>query len=470
MTTNLVDRLLVQLDESVDTSAGPIVRWHRLIPEGVFYHPKYGKLDFRAPFFTKLKENFDNRVRGQDVFIDLHHEETSDAGGWILQTEYRPGDGLWGEIEWNDLGVSKVKNKRLRYLSADFGSHKDPATGQVHYPTLVAVTLTNRPYLKYDPVALSEENFDDETLEKVEFSELVEEDVALADREPSAGQQVSAKTAKKKSAKAKADAAEEEDDTAEAADDPAAENNGPRTEPAPPIAEADRDGAAHKKSTKKPAGNEGAPQPGQMRGPKPHITRGRSPDPTNEAAHMSEPTTEDTVSLADFNAQKELVDRLSTRLNEKDAESTRLAEELKAMRLREAQRDVADECRRLSETRGAIRLGETEVNAAYGIPAVVTEMYSQMALSESGFTRDGVFGLLVKLKETGTVALSERGTGASGVEHDPTITLSTRDPEDVRIFKLAESYAKADNKDIASLTLSEKEALFLRAEREVRKD
>ncbi len=504
MTESLVNRMLVQLDDI--PVSGPITRWHRLIPEGVFQHPKHGTLDFREPFFAKLKENFDNRVRGVDVMIDLHHNDTSDAGGWILQTDYRPGDGLWGEVEWTSLGVEKVRGKLLRYFSAEFGPHKDEVTGVVHKPVLAAVTLTNRPYLKrQDAIVLADDEPEYDVIDLTELTEDVELAAvpAAVSKAATSGRKVSAITAMKKSGEKKSapdpdDDEEDEEDVGggcdcgkpageckctegeDAAAEATAEAAGPRTEPAPPIIHASRTGSAGKKSTRKPAGNQGAPQPGQMRGPKPHITRGRSPDPTSEAAHMSEPTNPvinnvtETVSLKEFTDQKELLERISAKLNEKDAErvklaeeSVRLSDELKAMRLRERTRDVGDDCRRLSEAR-SVTVGETDVTTNYGIPAVVADMYRAMALSDDGFTREGVYGLLVKLKETGAVALTERGTASADMTHDPEVLLSGAATDD-KIFKLAETAAREAGKTFAALSASEKESYFMDAERKVRK-
>ncbi len=494
MTQTLSDQLAVTLSES----AAPETTFQKIFPYGVYKHPRHGTLDFRESFFDHIKQNFDGKTRGIDVQIDYDHEAGKSAG-WVKSLDVRPGDGMYAEIAWTPSGRDAVKAGEWKYVSPEYGPHYDEKTGKVTPKVLAAVSLTNRPHLKVLPaVQLSEERGDPDEVDLSEI-ELIEdgaESVELGEvtngqaresgmlakgaghtdecdddcevmhlAEPSAAQKVQAKTAKSKSGSKSPAAKKGEDDEEDPQDQP--QQLPYRTEAAPPAAEGRRTGAASGK-TKKPAGNEGALQPGQMVGPKPHIIRGRKPDPTNEAAHMSEQNentpaeTSDTVALAE---QKEVAKRLSDKVTALESERTALSERLAAMELRERQRDIADDVRRLSEDR-TVRLADEDVPAKYGVPTVVAQAYEAMALSEAGFSREGVFTLLSQLKKVGMVALTEEGTAHAGIENDPNVNTGVSLDEKIvnRAIKLAETAGK----DFMSLDPSERELFAIRAERELK--
>jgi hypothetical protein len=329
MTPYPVDQICVQLDELTPDQGTPTT-WHLVMPEGVFFHPLHGKLDFRAPFFSEVIRNFESGVRGQDVPIDLHHEN-KEAGGWVKQLEHRAGEGLFALIEWTTLGVDKVKNKLLRYFSAEFGVHTDPKTRTKYPNTMSAITLTNFPFLKNQPgieVQLSELATLDETAEAYlleEYAGVADEDFAGPHRsfpirtqndvkdawdlrghaaDPEAVGRKIVAIAKRKGL-TPPDGATEHAAMAEMCpecDKPMAEctcdesMSGEKELALPPAADpnADPNDPKNKKKPtpkKRPAGNEGAHQPGMMHGPKPSITRGRSPDPSSEQTHMTEQNT-----------------------------------------------------------------------------------------------------------------------------------------------------------------------------------
>ncbi len=102
----------------------------------------------------RIVENFQNRVRGVDIPIDIEHDPTVGAAGWIRELKLDKSSvnpeklSLWARVEWTPLGRELVGSGQYRYVSAEFGLYRDPETGQEYEDVLYAVTLTNRPFVK----------------------------------------------------------------------------------------------------------------------------------------------------------------------------------------------------------------------------------------------------------------------------------------------------------------------------------
>lgn len=448
----LVERLAVQLD---DVAPGTITR-HLIFPEGVFHHPEYGVLDFRKPFFEQMVKNFNERVRKVDVPIDLLHQR-GEAAGWIQRLDYVPGEGLYADIAWTDLGIEKVKNRRLRYFSPDFGTFEDPRTREKYPNTLFAVTLTNFPFLKELPevtIPLSELAEVNEAYFLENYPGVPEEDFAGPHRSfpirtqndvydawrlrghaanPTEVARNIIRIAKRKGFKLP-------DNWKEVlGDEPDGETEALAAAP-PPAANADRsapdqEAARRAPRVKRPRGNEGAIQPSAPSGARPHINRSRYPDPTSEVNQMTEQEMQDSPNEVQL---EESVRRLTERLSALETENRRLAEELVKARRERLERDIADEARRLSEP------GEK-----YAIPPAVVERYQQFALAEPE-KRSAVYELLLELRKTGLVPLAERGHATVDTAHDP----DAPRPRDVTLSDVVErarEYARKNGLDWTKL-------------------
>jgi len=105
---------------------------------------------------SRIVENFNNKVRGIDIAIDVTHNPDAGAAGWIRKLELRESSkdpnkqSIWGFVEWTDFGRGIVgKDKRYRYISAEFDEYEDPETKQKFQDVLLAATVTNRPFVKW---------------------------------------------------------------------------------------------------------------------------------------------------------------------------------------------------------------------------------------------------------------------------------------------------------------------------------
>ena len=113
---------------------------------------------------AKIVDNWRNNVRGVDVAIDQVHDPDRGAAGWVRDLKIGPSttnpgrQALFAKVEWTPLGQELVGGGIFRYMSAEFGHHKDAETGAEYPDVLYASTLTNRPFVKgLAPVTLESE-------------------------------------------------------------------------------------------------------------------------------------------------------------------------------------------------------------------------------------------------------------------------------------------------------------------------
>jgi hypothetical protein len=88
------------------------------------------------------------------VLVDYDHfsldrDKTSEAAGWILNVEHRPGLGLWGKIRWTDTGEAAIRGGRYRYISPVWRQDECDTLdgGKVRPRRLTNAAVTNSPNL-----------------------------------------------------------------------------------------------------------------------------------------------------------------------------------------------------------------------------------------------------------------------------------------------------------------------------------
>lgn len=124
--------------------------WVQILKVGSFEHPDYGTITITKDVLLKLKENFDNKIRGIDLAFDYKHESDDIASGWFKEVELRDNDTtFWVRTEWTPAGEQKLSDKEFRYTSADFTLDYTSNENKKKYgPTLFGAALTNRPFIK----------------------------------------------------------------------------------------------------------------------------------------------------------------------------------------------------------------------------------------------------------------------------------------------------------------------------------
>jgi hypothetical protein len=149
------------LSTALELAADQTQSWVTLTRVGDFNSPPYGKFSITTSMLNQMVSNFDKRVLGQDVFIDVSHKFTDGAAGKVLKLAVENGR-LRALVEWFPFGISAVRDRGFTYLSAEFSEKFTDNEKQLqHGCVLMGAGLTIRPVIKnLDPIQLAVEDDD----------------------------------------------------------------------------------------------------------------------------------------------------------------------------------------------------------------------------------------------------------------------------------------------------------------------
>ena len=145
----------IKLDDKENTTATSEIQ---IFPDGEVYHPSGERFVFNDTFRDQVVQSFENS--GIDCFIDFNHSANASdqydqnrAAGWIVALENKGTDGLYGLVEWNEIGIKAIQSKEYKYLSPEWSLTQFDKTGQssdgwIDAPKLWNVSLTNKPFLE----------------------------------------------------------------------------------------------------------------------------------------------------------------------------------------------------------------------------------------------------------------------------------------------------------------------------------
>lgn len=133
--------------------------WVTITRTGSFTDPRYGRFEITLAMLESMVRNFEAKVLGVDVFIDVDHRPGDGAAARILALKVE-GQRLRAQVEWTDFGRKAIQERGFRYLSAEYHEQwRDNEGGKDHGPTLLGAGLTVRPVIKrLDPVTLAEDS------------------------------------------------------------------------------------------------------------------------------------------------------------------------------------------------------------------------------------------------------------------------------------------------------------------------
>lgn len=144
---------------AVELAEGATTSWVTVTRTGSFTDPRYGRFEITPVMLQQMVSNFESRVFGQDVFIDVAHRPSDGAAGKVLRLAVE-GSKLRALVEWTSFGIDAVRGRGFAYLSAEFHENwLDNQKGDAHGCVLLGAGLTTRPVIKQlDPVQLSAED------------------------------------------------------------------------------------------------------------------------------------------------------------------------------------------------------------------------------------------------------------------------------------------------------------------------
>lgn len=154
-----------------------------LVPVGQWEHDMYGPIIITASDIEEFIVNFNAGVR-KGVFITCGHEGFQElpAAGWVTKVEKRP-DGLWGYVDWNEIGKNALKNKEFKFFSPEMcRDYEDPETHQFYRNVLTGGALTKSPYFKeLQAIVFSEKTLQTKFNQTQETMKTLQEILAIED-------------------------------------------------------------------------------------------------------------------------------------------------------------------------------------------------------------------------------------------------------------------------------------------------
>lgn len=142
--------------QAIELADGARQSWVTITRTGDFTDPRYGDFKITTVQLEQMVKNFNDRVLGQDVFLDVAHRPSDGAAGKFIKLAVENGR-LRGLVEWTPFGIDAVKTRGFAYLSAEYHeAWKDNEKQQPHGCVLLGAGLTTRPVIKHlEPVLLS---------------------------------------------------------------------------------------------------------------------------------------------------------------------------------------------------------------------------------------------------------------------------------------------------------------------------
>lgn len=150
--------IAIDLGGYVELAVGKVIEIQLLKP-GEFTHPVHGKMKFDDEIFDKAIENNEKGIPQKEIAFNYNHRGSDIAAGWFKKL-FKKAGGLFAMIEFTKSAIEKIKEKELRFVSAEFFKNYEDEQGGKHGFAIVGGALTNIPFLtNMDPVVLSKDNY-----------------------------------------------------------------------------------------------------------------------------------------------------------------------------------------------------------------------------------------------------------------------------------------------------------------------
>lgn len=120
---------------------------------GKFRHPQYGEFEITEEMLDQMILNADRL--GRDIPFDYDHKsggqgdhpESGRAAGWVRRL-FRKGGKLFAVPAWTKRAFQAIRDREWRYISPEFHTAYEKDDGTKLGPTLLAIAITNKPFLK----------------------------------------------------------------------------------------------------------------------------------------------------------------------------------------------------------------------------------------------------------------------------------------------------------------------------------
>lgn len=146
--------------------------WVECLPARIYHTPNYGEISITRDKISRMIQNFNARVRGQDISTDFDHgmdrAKGNQASGWYREFAMKPSSqdptqpALFARIELTDDAAKEIKDKKWRYFSLEWLDDWLDNDGKTHYDVVSGGAFTNKPVAKnIMPINLSEQMWEE---------------------------------------------------------------------------------------------------------------------------------------------------------------------------------------------------------------------------------------------------------------------------------------------------------------------
>lgn len=146
--------------------------WVEALPARTFHTPQYGPVEVTKDKIARMIQNFNKRVRGQDIATDFDHgmdrAKGNMASGWFREFAMKPSSddptqaSLFARIELTSDAAKEIKDKKWRYFSLEWMDDWLDNNGIKHFDVITGGAFTNKPVAKNIlPINFSEAMWDE---------------------------------------------------------------------------------------------------------------------------------------------------------------------------------------------------------------------------------------------------------------------------------------------------------------------
>lgn len=132
----------------------------QVLKVGEYHDSRYGTFSITPEMIGTMKANFDSKVLGTEVALDVNHDAAGGAFAWVKSLSVRD-DSLWAKFkDFSEKGKKMLLDRVFKYFSVEFAPiTKVEAGKKVTINTVLrGIAMTNRPVIKgMQPTFLSED-------------------------------------------------------------------------------------------------------------------------------------------------------------------------------------------------------------------------------------------------------------------------------------------------------------------------
>lgn len=130
--------------------------WYNVLPVGQFHDPRYGRISVTPTLVGGLASSF-GKATSYPPPVKIGHGDGAASPGVVKEVKAE-SDGLHVRFEVDEKAAQDVREKRFRFLSAEYDpDYMDKTTGRRIGPALLGVALVNQPgHPGVKPIAFSD--------------------------------------------------------------------------------------------------------------------------------------------------------------------------------------------------------------------------------------------------------------------------------------------------------------------------